>query len=458
MTPAPPSPPAPTPSPADAPDLSVAVAAQWTVRQMILATLTVLGVGLVFLLLYRFYMVVFLFFVAFALTVALEPAIGWLRRRGVRREFGVVLLYVVLAIATAALIAAMAPPLMTQARAVLAELPNYYLSLRVYLLDSRIGLVRGLVNTLPGELSLPMLVASTNGAAEEGNAPTTWTMAWLTARSAFAFVAVFIMAFYWTLEGDVIIRKLLLRTPSERREELRAMVAEVNAKIGGYFRGQVILCVIVGACSIAAFMLIGVPNAIMLGLLMGLFEAIPVVGPTLGAIPAILMTLATAPEMTIWVVGALVAIQVIENNLLVPRIMDESVGVNAVVSMLAITAFGALFGIAGAILAIPLAAILQILLNRLLFATPSAEEAAAGMPATVGVGRSQIGVLRLEARELAHAVRRQARSADFEEDEGEPIADEIEAIAEQLDQYLATVETASGELPAAPPIRGEQPI
>lgn len=437
------------------PAVSVAVAAQWTVRQMIMGTLTVLGVGLIFLLLYRFYMVVFLFFVAFALTVALDPVVAWLRRRGVRRDVGIMALYLVLAAITGVLVALVAPPLIAQTRDVIAELPNYYMNLRVFLLDSRIGLVRGLVTALPLELSLPTLVASAS--TDAGDAPATWEYAWLAARSVFAFIAVFIMAFYWTLEGDLIIRKLVMRTSAEHRDELRNLIAEVNVKIGGYFRGQVILCVIVGVSSIAVFLIIGIPNAIMLGLLMGLFEAVPVIGPTLGAIPAILMTLAAAPEMTIWVVAALMAIQVLENNLLVPRIMDESVGVNAVVSMLAITAFGALFGIVGAILAIPLAAILQILINRLLFDMPVAEEAASGMPVTVGVGRSQIGVLRLEARELAHAVRRQVRSVDLETEESEPITDEIEAIATQLDQYLAAVEVEAG-LSNLPPAAGEQPV
>jgi hypothetical protein len=133
---------------------------------------------------------------------------------------------------------------------------------------------------------------------------------------------------------------------------------------------------------------------------------------------------------------------VLENNLLVPRVMDQSVGVNAVVTMLAIAAFGALFGIVGAILAIPLAAILQILLNRLLFESPPVEEATNGSAETAGIGRSHVGVLRLEAREVALAVRKQARTTESPTptDDDELASDEIEAIAAGLDQYLAAVE------------------
>jgi predicted PurR-regulated permease PerM len=425
------------------PSLGINTLAQWTARQMLLGTLTVFAVALGFLLLYRFYMVVFLFFVAFSLTVALDPAVSWLHRHRIRKEIGVLSIYLVLFLLIAALVWFVAPTLVEQVRTVLQDLPGYYSATRDVLLNSTIGLVRGVALALPAELSLPQLVASVSGDPADA-AASPWTSVWFGLRTFFAFIAVFIMAFYWTLEGEVILRRFVLQVSPERREGMRELIEEVNHKIGGYFRGQIILCLIVGALSLVAFLLIGVPNAITLGLLMGIFEAIPVLGPTLGAIPAIFMALATAPETTLWVVIALVAIQVIENNLLVPRIMDQSVGVNAVVSMLAITAFGVLFGIVGAILAIPLAAIVQILLGRLLFDAPANEESGAGLPAAAEVSRSHTGVLRLEARDLAQAVRKQARtgeetaSTDVETDEE---ADEVEAIAIELEHYLADQES-----------------
>lgn len=431
-----------SPQPLTDEDVGVATAAQWTVRRMTVATMTVLGVVLGFLLLYRFYMIVFLFFVALSLTVALEPAVKQLQGRGVRKEYGVVLLYGLLVVVAGLLLWLMGPPLIDQVQQVVAELPDYYTNLRSFLLASNIGLVRGVGRAWPVELSLPALAATAGGGDGE-DVSFTWHYLSVMLRTFFAMLGVFFLTYYWTLEGDRILRKLLLQAPPARREEWRRLIDEINGKIGGYFRGQVILCVIVGVCSLAAFLLLGIPNAVMLGLVMGIFEAVPVIGPTLGAIPAVLMTLATAPEKTLWVIGALVAIQALENNLLVPRVMDESVGVNAVVSMVAIAAFGALFGIVGAILAIPLAAIVQIVINRLLFATPAMEETTTGAPATVAVGRSHVGVLRLEARQLAHDMRKQVRNDNGEEvaeAEGEQTSDEIEAIATELDQYLATVE------------------
>ena len=170
---------------------------------------------------------------------------------------------------------------------------------------------------------------------------------------------------------------------------------------------------------------------------MGIFEALPVIGPTLGAVPAILMTVAVAPEKALWVIIALTAIQGLENNLLVPRIMDQSVGVNAIVSILAIAAFGLLFGLGGAILAIPLAAMLQILLNRFLFTISSPDEATELNPLLPLNNRDQVGRLRLEAQQLAQDVRKQARTENASPtDNSEQLEDLIESIAVDLDSWL----------------------
>jgi predicted PurR-regulated permease PerM len=299
----------------------------------------------------------------------------------------------------------------------------------------------------PATITLPALAAMAGtDAADTGQG---WRYLGLASRIFLALFGVFALAYYWMLEGGLLLRRLVLRAPAGRRSELRMIIAEIETKIGGYFRGQLILCGIVGLLSTIAFLLLGVPNAILLGVLMTIFEAIPVIGPTLGAVPAIVFTLASAPEMTLWVIGALIAIQAAENNFLVPRVMGESVGVNAVVTLLAIAAFGALFGLAGAILAIPLAAILQILLDRLLFNTPVSADASPTVTETEEIGRSQIDVWRLEAQYLAEAARggplgvsASAANGAALDLEAEQTADDIEAIAVDLNHLLVYLEDA----------------
>jgi hypothetical protein len=223
---------------------------------------------------------------------------------------------------------------------------------------------------------------------------------------------------------------------------LRNMLAEMGGTIGGYFRGQAILSAVIGTISVIAYWAIGMPYAVGLGLVMGFFEAIPIIGPTLGAIPAILVALTAAPDRLVWLIGVVVVIQVLENNLLVPRVMDESVGVNAIVTILAIAAFGALFGVVGAILAIPLAGMTQIVVNRILFSISPVDE-----PATVvtsgSLERTQVSKLRLQAQEIVQDVRKGARTRTDESGEDldvDQTEDLLESIALDLDGLLSELE------------------
>ncbi|MBK8048879.1 MAG: AI-2E family transporter [Anaerolineales bacterium] len=261
------------------------------------------------------------------------------------------------------------------------------------------------------------------------------------ARIMFGFASVFAMAYFWTLEGELITRLLLLQSPASQRENIRILIAEVQDKINGYFRGQLILCSVIGVLSAVAYSVIGVPNALLLGLLMAIFEAVPVVGPVLGAIPAVLMAASSAPETMPWVIAAVIGIQVAESNLLVPRVMDRAVGVNAIVSLLAIAAFGALFGITGALLAIPLAAVLQILISRLLFEPADANSASGVGEAFTPTQRHRWARLQYQTQALAQDARRQARTDDsLHDNASELILDELESIALRLDDYLAGLE------------------
>jgi hypothetical protein len=177
----------------------------------------------------------------------------------------------------------------------------------------------------------------------------------------------------------------------------------------------------------------------MLALLAGVLEAVPMVGPLLGAIPAALVALSIAPVKLVWVIVATVVIQQLENSLLVPRVMRKAVGVNPFVSLLAIFAFSSMFGIAGALMAIPMAAIIQLLLDRFVFHP-------AAMDPEVSAGRDSASRLRYEAQDLAQDLRKQARHRKRGSVLGvkqiDQVMDEIETITTDLDALLAQASTS----------------
>jgi predicted PurR-regulated permease PerM len=125
-----------------------------------------------------------------------------------------------------------------------------------------------------------------------------------------------------------------------------------------------------------AYLLIGLPYTLVLAIFAGVMEMVPIFGPALGAIPALSVALSIDPGKAIWVVVATILIQMLENVFLVPRIMKSSTGVNPIIVLLSLIAFGSVFGFAGALLALPLAAIIQLFVSRVvLLAAESASQA-----------------------------------------------------------------------------------
>jgi len=162
------------------------------------------------------------------------------------------------------------------------------------------------------------------------------------------------------------------------------------------------------------------------------------IGPLLGAIPAALVALSIGPDKLIWVIVATAVIQQLENSLLVPRVMRKAVGVNPFVTLLALFAFSTLFGIAGALMAIPLAAIIQLVLDRFVFHPVTTES-------DVSAGRDYASRLRYDAQDLAQDLRKQARlkkrGSDLRVKQIDQMMDEIETITTDLDALLAQSST-----------------
>jgi len=232
---------------------------------------------------------------------------------------------------------------------------------------------------------------------------------------------------------------LLLLVPKDQRESISELVSAMETKVGFYIAGQGVLCLVIGIMALVAYLLIGLPNAFVLALVAGVLEAVPMIGPLLGAIPAAVIALSIAPSKLVWVIVATLVIQQTENSVLVPRVMRKAVGVNPFVSLLAIFAFSSLFGIAGALMAIPIAAIIQLLLDRFVFYQ-------AAMEPEVSAGRDYASRLRYEAQDLAQDLRKQARlkkgGSDLRVKQIDQMMDEIEAITTDLDALLAQVSTS----------------
>jgi predicted PurR-regulated permease PerM len=400
-------------------------------------------------------------FVAITLAVAIRPIVDWLRARGLPEGSGVLVVYACLLALLVGLVLLVGPLLVEQTNALLAQLPEYYQQLRIAMLTSGNRILQQIVVALPVVPQLPATAPTAEESPFAIFAPT-WQLIRTTGYALFILGAIGVLAYYWTLEGELITRRLILLAPLNRRDDIRTLLAEMGGTIGNYFRGQAILCLMVGGLSLLGYWVVGLEYALSLALIMAVCEAIPMIGPTLGAIPAVLVAFSTSPSQVVWVLGVVVIIQVLENNLLVPRVMNKSVGVNPVISILSFTAFASLFGFGGAILAIPLAAMIQIVLNRLFFQLPSEDETTFVEQVAGSTERNAASKLRLQAQELVMDVRKSLRkeetaAEELMEPEFEEIEDSLEAIAVDLDALLSQAEVGNTGLNKVELGKTEQP-
>ena len=402
------------------------------------ATLILVFVALSFWLLYRFNQVLFILFIAIVIGTVIRPAVTWLHQRGLPRTAGVILVYLVLLALLAGFVLLLFPLIVEQGTTIVAAVPGYYHALREWVLSLSNPLTLRLSEFLP--TTLPSLQPAEQ-TGEQMLATAGQALGYVGSATSIVFVliATLLLALHWTLDGPRTIQSLLLLLPMDRRESMGDLVTAMESKVGFYIAGQGVLCLFIGGMALVAYLLIGLPNALVLAFLAGLMEAIPMVGPLLGAIPAALVALSIAPAKLLWVVVATVIIQQVENAVLVPRVMRKAVGVNPFVSLLAIFAFSSFFGIAGALMAIPMAAIIQLLFERFLF-RPAALES------EVSTGRDYASRLRYETQDLAQDLRKQARlkkaGAALNVKEIDRMMDEIEDITTDLDALLAQVRPA----------------
>lgn len=405
----------------------------WPFRRVVWATLVLAAVALGFWLLYRFHQVIFIFFIAILMGTVIRPLVTWLQRRGIPRVAGVLLVYGMLLALLVGFVLLLFPLIVEQSSTMTAAVPGYYQSLRAWLGGYSNPFIAQLREFLPATLPSLGLIEQTG---PEMMASAGQALGYVTgaAKVAFFVIVILLLTFHWTLDGPRALQAWLLLLPKARRESVSDLVAAMETTVGFYIAGQGVLCLVIGLLSLAAYLLIGLPNALVLALIAGVLEAVPMIGPLLGAIPAGVVALSIAPAKLIWVVIASVVIQQLENTLLVPRIMRKAVGVNPFVSLLALFAFGSLFGIAGALMAIPTAAMLQLLLNRFVFGLEAAEPEATP-------GRDAASRLRYAAQDLAQDLRKQARLAKSGSTRRvkqlDQVMDEIETLATDRDALLA---------------------
>ncbi len=248
---------------------------QWTFRRVMGATLVLGFVAFGFWLLYRFNQVVFILFIAIVMGTVIRPAVTWLYRRGLPRIAGVILIYLIVFALLIGFVLLLFPLLVEQGTTIAASVPGYYQSLRDWMVNYPNQTIIRLSEFLP--LTLPSLQPLEQTAQQMlATAGQALDYVSLVAKAIFIAIVILLLAFHWTLDGPRIIQSMLPLVSKDQREVISELITAMETKISSYLAGQGILCLIIGSMALVAYLLIGLPNALVLALVAGVLEAVPI--------------------------------------------------------------------------------------------------------------------------------------------------------------------------------------
>lgn len=306
--------------------------------------------------------VLVLVLVSLFLAAALDPLVTTIRTRSrLSRVQTVGLVYVSLLVVATTLVILLVPVAVGEANRLAERLPQTLEDARAWTADFEPAIIgatlQGLVDTLAS--------TSRQAGVVSPDAETIVEFGLTAADAVLAVTSVFTMVFFWLISRETLQRFVLALLPLGERHKTRATWNAAQYRVGYWLRGQLTLMIIVGVASTIAYTVLGLPNALLLGVFAGIVEIIPMVGPAIGVIPAIASGfLGGGPELAILVVGFWAIIQFVEGQILVPIVMKNAIGLPPFVVIVSLLIGGAVAGIVGALLAVPIAAAAAVVLEN----------------------------------------------------------------------------------------------
>lgn len=296
---------------------------------------------------------------AVIIASSIEPGTKWLLRQGVPRILSVLLIYSIIAVMLVGAFYFLFLPLLNQSAALLSSLPGYLGELKVWNpLQSNSWLADFAVGGFSANFSLAEIVEQIDAATSNisnGFLSTASTIF----GGIFSFILVIVLSFHLSTESDGVTNFLRTVTPAKNESYIIDLWKRSQHKIGLWMQGQIVLAIIVAMLVFLGLTLLGVENALLLAVLAGAFEIIPLFGPILAAIPAVsIALLSDGVTSALLVIGLYVIIQQFENQLIYPLVVRKIVGVSPIISILALIIGGKLAGFVGLIISVPLASMI----------------------------------------------------------------------------------------------------
>lgn len=286
------------------------------------------------------------------LALGLEPVVEWLERRGLPRPAAIGAVFTGLLVVVVGFVAAVVPIVVTQASDLADEVPRSIETIQQQQwfidLDSRYDVVSRLTNEVEKRLSSGETVTALFGGVFGAGAAVV--------SGVFSTFTVLVLTLYFLASLPSTKAAGYRLVPRSRRRRAELLGDEISSRIGGYVIGQITVASINGVASYVTMLIVGVPYPLVLAVTVGIIGIIPLIGATLGAVVVVIVSLFMSPASAVVMAVYYVVYQQVENYVIVPRIMQRAVAVPGAVAIVAGLAGATLMGLLGALIAIPLAA------------------------------------------------------------------------------------------------------
>lgn len=307
---------------------------------------------------YYIFDIVLLLFSAFIVAAVVEPAAKYFDRYRVPRALTVITIYLIFLLSLASIISLMVSPLTEQVRQLATVVPNVIVSLNNFVPFWHDLNQADLINTI--QTSLLRLSGNITNIGFNIFAGTRSVVSGLV-----TFLLAFVIALYLVVERDALKKFARLVTPAEHYPYVSLAIERAQKSVGQWVMGQVLLGVIIGTMTGVGLWLIGVPYALLFGLLSGVLELIPAIGTFIAAIPGVLVAFSHGWLIGLIALGWYTIVGQLENHVLSPQIMRRIVGLPPLVTIIAVILGARLLGIIGVVFAIPIATIFGIIISDL---------------------------------------------------------------------------------------------
>ncbi|KKS41084.1 MAG: hypothetical protein UV02_C0033G0023 [Candidatus Kuenenbacteria bacterium GW2011_GWA2_42_15] len=304
-----------------------------------------------------------LLFVSIIFAAAVDPWVDWLKKYKMPRAISILMIYLILLAVFSLIIVMLVPAMADQIVQIVSNIPDYYEKISVGIHSLQEKNSGGLTTVSSDSVVSTLQTLSTTLAQATKSIFVTVTSIFGGILSLFV---VLVMTFYITVEEDGLKKFVKFLVPARQRSYAMDLVDRMESKVGLWLRGQLLLCFIVGIMVYFGLLFLGVEYALLLALVAGILEIIPYFGPWLSGLIAVLVVSSDSWTKILFVAILYFAVQQLENQVIVPKIMQKVVGLNPIIVIMVILIGAKLGGVVGGLLGVPVAAAISVYFEDIL--------------------------------------------------------------------------------------------